>query len=224
MGLYAQNAPGPALAPGDSAFLFGVKTAVALASPGLSRNGGVVTATTGAAHGFVPGQQVDIYGAASIGGFSTPYGFEGSFQIVSVPTTTTFTYNDPGKPNDSANAGFASSIQGENPATGAFSQQVSLANAYGFGVAGVGAEILFGAAPGNFSIDFLEADADAKGSYVVITAANITQAALGPSGLACRVDISQAGFKGKFLLARMTSAPANGNVFTLIKLTNRGAS
>ena len=46
---------------------------------------GLATITTGSAHGYVTGQNVTI---ASV----NPAGFNGTFQIFSVPSTTTFTY------------------------------------------------------------------------------------------------------------------------------------
>lgn len=50
---------------------------------------GTITATTSAAHGFVTGQTVGVAGT----GPSVEAPFLGTFNILSVPTTTTFTYN-----------------------------------------------------------------------------------------------------------------------------------
>lgn len=46
---------------------------------------GVATATASAAHGFLPGDEVLISGA-------TPTGYNGQVKVVSVPSSTTFTY------------------------------------------------------------------------------------------------------------------------------------
>ncbi len=54
---------------------------------GASESGSTVTITTGVPHGFSAGQQVVVSGM-------TPSGYNGTFTIVSVPTSTTFTYTD----------------------------------------------------------------------------------------------------------------------------------
>ncbi|HUT94353.1 MAG TPA: hypothetical protein VMY37_33140, partial [Thermoguttaceae bacterium] len=53
--------------------------------PGVSRSSNVVTVTTVGAHGFSVGQTVVISGV-------TDSSFDGTFQVATVPSTTTFTY------------------------------------------------------------------------------------------------------------------------------------
>lgn len=62
----------------------GDTAAIAPSPTGATQIGNVVTITTTAAHGFAVGQSVRI---AGVGG-----GYDGTFAIASVPTTTTFTY------------------------------------------------------------------------------------------------------------------------------------
>lgn len=57
----------------------------AISVSGITQSGGTATATTATAHGFTPGQYVTIAGADQSG-------YNGAVQIVSVPSTTTFTY------------------------------------------------------------------------------------------------------------------------------------
>jgi autotransporter-associated beta strand protein len=54
---------------------------------GATESGSVVTITTTAAHGFTAGQEVQIFGVAVAG-------YNGTFTITSVPSSTTFTYTD----------------------------------------------------------------------------------------------------------------------------------
>lgn len=61
------------------------KTIAAAGVPGVSRASNVVTVTTTTVHGFSAGQLVRISGV-------TDTAFNGTFAIVDVPTTTTFTY------------------------------------------------------------------------------------------------------------------------------------
>lgn len=106
----------------------------------------------------------------------------------------------------------------ENPPTAVgtsgsgFSERINVGELQTYGPPAVGIEVLFGAAPGNFTIDVQEADTDTPSAYVNITAAQITQTALGPSGLAARVDLAATGFRGRFLRLKMTSQPANAPV------------
>jgi hypothetical protein len=59
------------------------------AKNGATESGNTVTVTTTSAHGLVAGQTV------LIAGFSGQYaGYDGTFTVASVPTTTTFTYTD----------------------------------------------------------------------------------------------------------------------------------
>src|SRR5271166_6764048 len=127
MPAYQSQRPSFSLGPGDSIYLFGVLTSFTIATPGnsgLVRFNGIVTVTTTAAHFFVPGQPVDIRNAGSTGGFQYPYGFDGSFTILSVPSATTFTYYDPQKPNDTGGGGQAIGIMGENVSVATASLQI----------------------------------------------------------------------------------------------------
>lgn len=65
---------------------------------GITRSATTATATTVNAHDFKVGQYVSIYGAT---GADAAY-YDGLFQIVSVPSTTTFTYTMSGTPSGSA--------------------------------------------------------------------------------------------------------------------------
>ena len=62
-------------------------TVAAVAVPGATESGNTVTITTTAAHGFLPGQLVNVTGVAA--------GYNGVFEIMTVPSTTTFTYESP---------------------------------------------------------------------------------------------------------------------------------
>ena len=62
-------------------------TAFIPATTGATESGNVVSITTAAPHGFIVGQSVTIAGL-------TPAGYNGTFTVASVPTTTTFTYVD----------------------------------------------------------------------------------------------------------------------------------
>ncbi|HEX5221331.1 MAG TPA: autotransporter-associated beta strand repeat-containing protein [Verrucomicrobiae bacterium] len=65
---------------------FGAETNIQAAT----QSGNIVTITTRAAHGFVPGMTVTIAGV-------TPAGYNGTFTVLGVPGGTTFTYStDPG--------------------------------------------------------------------------------------------------------------------------------
>jgi hypothetical protein len=172
---YSPARPTKHLAPGDSEYLFGVLTSVALAgtgTPGLSRSAtGVVTATTTGAHNFVPGQRVSIAGTASVlypqGNFV--YAFDGEFTILTVPSTTTFTYNDFNKPVDTGGGGTATSIAAEQPTAPQASTQISLQPERSQGAPGVTFEIWFTAAPGAFEVDIQTAIEDVDSSYVTPT-------------------------------------------------------
>lgn len=171
---YQNNFPPIALNPGDSAYLFGTRGTVALAANGLVRNNGIVTATTGAAHSFVPGQQVDIGGTTStaFGANSdraSLYGFDGSFTILTVPSTTTFTYSDLRKPNDTGSGGSATSIQGEQPAVPQASDRLTVFLEQQSPAHGLTFEIWFTGAPGAFELDIQEASADVDSGYVLPT-------------------------------------------------------
>jgi hypothetical protein len=61
-------------------------TIASSAKNGATESGNTVTITTSAAHGLVAGQTVLIAGL--------PAGFDGTFTVASVPSTTTFTYTD----------------------------------------------------------------------------------------------------------------------------------
>lgn len=57
----------------------------AYATTAIAWASGYVTVTTGSAHGYAVGNVVTVAGA-------TPAGYNGTFTVVSVPSTTTFTY------------------------------------------------------------------------------------------------------------------------------------
>ncbi len=69
-----------------SASVSGAKTIAIATTSGAMRASNVVTITTAAAHGFAVGQTVTISGV-------TDTSFVGTFTIVTVPTTTTFTFS-----------------------------------------------------------------------------------------------------------------------------------
>ncbi len=69
-----------------SASVSGAKTIAIAGTSGAVRASNVVTITTTAAHGFAVGQTVTVSGV-------TDASFSGTFTIVSVPSTTTFTYS-----------------------------------------------------------------------------------------------------------------------------------
>jgi len=75
-------------------------TTATIAASGAVRNTNVVTITTTAAHGFIVGQTVVIAGV-------TDTSFNGTFVISTVPSTTTFTYNQTGT-NATSGGGTAS--------------------------------------------------------------------------------------------------------------------
>ncbi|MGH9763217.1 MAG: beta strand repeat-containing protein, partial [Blastocatellia bacterium] len=77
--------------------------AIAASPTGATESGSTVTITTTAAHGFVTGETVVIAGVGVAG-------YNGTFTIASVPTTTTFTYTD-------GTSGLASSGGGTATAT-----------------------------------------------------------------------------------------------------------
>lgn len=130
-------------------------------------------------------------------------------------------YGAAGNQPTSIPPGFAYAVwNAESPASGTKSQEVTIEGPYGFSPS-ASIDIQFSAAPGNFTIDVQEADFDVEADYVNITAAEITQTALGPSGTACRVDMANTGFKGRFLRLKMTSQPTNV-VTTTATIRNRG--
>ena len=179
MSVYQNKFPPKSLSPGDSEYLFGVVGNAALSgtgTPGLSRsNTGTVTATTGAAHNFVIGQRVRIVGSVSVlypsGDNAAIYGFDGEYTILTVPSTTTFTYYDPNKPVDTGGGGVAQSVQAETPTPGATTgqgAQVSLPLEQ-MGVSPlVSAEVWFTAAPGAaYEVDIQESDSDVDTGYML---------------------------------------------------------
>jgi LysM repeat protein len=75
----------------------------AIATPGnkgASRAGGTTTITTTTAHDYVAGDQVKISGVAD-------NSFNGTFTVVAVPGSTTFTYAQPGAPDTTSGGGWA---------------------------------------------------------------------------------------------------------------------
>jgi hypothetical protein len=213
---YQSLIPSRTLGSGDTVYLFGIpNTAAAIsASPaGAVRNAGIVTITTGAAHNFVPGQQVDIKGVGSVGGFSGVYGFDGSYTIQTVPSTTTFTYFDPQKPNDTGGGGNAISVAAEQPAAlPANSAQVNILQNRGTtGAANVRFEGIWTGTPGAFEVDLQSASSDIDSEYVmntVTTATKVTTDAADVNAInTFTVDLSAT--PGVFMRARILSR-ANG--------------
>ncbi|MBZ5523768.1 MAG: beta-propeller fold lactonase family protein, partial [Acidobacteriia bacterium] len=79
-------------------------TPIAPAPVGASRVSGVTTITTTVPHLFIPGVTANVSGLADTT-------FNGSFVVASVPTPTTFTYNQAGKVNATTGTGVVSSLQ-----------------------------------------------------------------------------------------------------------------
>lgn len=186
MPLYQTIFPPKTLSPGESVYLFGVSANVAIAaSPGgLSRVNGVTTVTTSVAHSFVPGQRVTIFGTASVlfganNDKAAIYGFDGEYTIATVPTATTFTYSDSGKPNDTGGAGQANSIQAEQPALPFAGSQVCIVpRVYSGAAPAIAFEFMFTADPGTQAAAMViqEADSDVEGNYITMANANYTLA------------------------------------------------
>ena len=222
---YSANRPSFHIGPGNSVYLFGVpNVAVALsASPaGAVRVASIVTITTGAAHGFVPGQPVDIKGVGSVGHFTNVYGFDGSYTILSVPSTTTFTYFDPQKPDDTGGGGVAVSIQAEQPvALPANSQQVSILNNRGTTTPpGIRVEGWWTAAPGAFEIDLQSASSDVDSAYVMNTVSSATKVTADATDTNTQniFTVDLIPFGGPFFRARMITR-TNG-VGLVLKVTS----
>ncbi|MGA7730228.1 MAG: LysM peptidoglycan-binding domain-containing protein, partial [Chloroflexia bacterium] len=70
------------------------------ANKGASRAGGTTTIITTTAHDYVAGDQVKIAGVADSS-------FDGTFTVVAVPTSTTFTYAQSSAPDGSSGGGWA---------------------------------------------------------------------------------------------------------------------
>ncbi len=97
-----------------------VQTAVAtIAATAATEVGNVVTITTSAVHGFAVGQTVVINGL-------TPSGFNGTYTILSVPSTTTFTYAD-------ANSGLGTSA-GTAGTANVNTVTITTSSAHGFSI------------------------------------------------------------------------------------------
>ena len=79
--------------------------AIATAPTGASRASNITTFTTSVAHGFSPGQSVNVTGV-------TDGTFNGTFLVLTAPTTTTFTVANPGT-NGTSGSGNAALIAGE---------------------------------------------------------------------------------------------------------------
>jgi len=226
MPAYQSLLPSRTLSPGDTITLFGIPgTAAALAaSPtGAVRVAGVVTITTGAAHNFVPGQQVDIKGVGSVGGFvSTLYGFDGSYTIQSVPSTTTFTYFDPQKHDDTGGGGNAISVAAEQPAVlPASSSQVNILNMRGSTTPpGLRVQGIWTGAPGAFEIDLQTALDDIDSEYIMNTVSSATKvtADAADTNAINTFSVDLIPFGGPFFRARIISR-ANG-VGLVLKVTS----
>ncbi len=93
-----------------------VTSTIAASPTGATETGAQVTITTTAAHPFVVGETVTIAGVGVTG-------FNGTFEITSVPSTTSFTYTDP-------NVGLAASGGGTATATAALTLAGAAANTF----------------------------------------------------------------------------------------------
>lgn len=156
---------------GQKGYSFGALTAVALAaSPGgLSRAaGGIVTATTSAAHKAVPGEIATIVGSSSVGGtrFDGNYFIQaaafGSLTLTLIPLDDVVLHQAP----DTGGGGKVSVIQMEQPAT----PQAGTA----FGLMELSRDLspfdididgCFDAAPGAFEVDIQVAEVDTPTAY-----------------------------------------------------------
>lgn len=169
---YVQSPPYPrGLYRGQKAYSFGALTAVALAaSPGgLSRAaGGVVTATTSAAHKAVPGEVCTIVGSTSVGGtrFDGNYFIQtaafGSSTLTLIPIDDVILHQAP----DTGGAGKVSLIQMEQPAPPQAGTAFGLADTARDN-APIYADIdgCFDGAPGVFELDVQFAQVDSPLSY-----------------------------------------------------------
>jgi LysM repeat protein len=77
-----------------------------IATNGAVRSGGTTTITTTYAHEFTAGATVGIAGVADSS-------FNGTFMVVSAPTSTTFTYSQPSAPDATSGGGSAGSLMGD---------------------------------------------------------------------------------------------------------------
>jgi hypothetical protein len=213
---YNNQFPPTSLFPGDSAIVIGIVGTVALlATDGLIRVNGVVTGTTTAAHNFVPGQVVDIEGVGTDSGLDFPYGFNGQYVILTVPTTTTFTYNDPAKQNDQGDGGSATSVQGEQLA-GA-SARITLPMEMTAPAPGIGVELMYTAAAGAAeSVAIQEAYDDDDPLY--ITPSNTAYTMAITALLVATSDLIPTG--GRFIRLNRTKGANNVNVVAKIFRVN----
>lgn len=225
MSSYSAGSSAIALNPGDSVFLFGVLGNAAIAAvgtPGASRTNGTTTITTSAAHNFVIGQRVKIAGVNSVafgsaGDKAALYGFDGEYEILTVPSATTFTYSDLQKPNDTGGGGTATSIQAEQPALPQAGAQVSIIpRRSSVAAPAISFEVAFTADPGTQAgaIVFQEADSDVDGDYITPSAAAYTLPTAAGT-LVYRVDLIPTG--GRFMRPKW-AARANA-VGIVIKAT-----
>lgn len=168
----------PAVPPNNSTATIASNGAVR-SSTGAVRTSNVVTVTTTAAHGFALNASITIAGASDSS-------FNGTFTILSVPTTTTFTFAQTGA-NASSNGGTATS--GASSATIATSSVVTITTtaAHGFTqgqsvtIAGVADTsfngtftILFVPSPGTFTYTQTGANATSSGGTAVSSSNSVT--------------------------------------------------
>lgn len=196
MPLYVQNNPSApliSLSVGDAGYSFGTPgtaTPKSAASGGLTRNvtsvlnaAGVaynqiqVSLTTTAAHKFQAGQLLTLFETNPVGNTN----FDGTYLILSVPTTTTAILIplDPTRQHqgtDTAGGGVATSVQGEDPAVlPQAGQAFALKQQYTQGVAApFSADGYFDGAPGAFEVDVQTSDTDVDTDYVTVANGNQT--------------------------------------------------
>ncbi|HTW30990.1 MAG TPA: di-heme oxidoredictase family protein [Candidatus Sulfotelmatobacter sp.] len=129
-GTYPENEGGP-IVHGTSNAAFETLPScnvMTIASDGATESGTTVTITTTAVHGFNPGQYAQI--------LNVPVsGYNGVFQIVSVPTTTSFTYTNTVSGLATSSGGTAQNLPHETvPADATVVSNVRSTQLFGFGL------------------------------------------------------------------------------------------
>lgn len=107
------------------------KMTVAASPTGATESGTTVTITTTSAHGFVVGQRAQL---AKVGGLQSS-GYNGIFDILAVPDSTTFTYTDGTSGLAPSGGGFASNMPFEIvPADATVVNKIRSPQLYGLGL------------------------------------------------------------------------------------------
>jgi hypothetical protein len=107
----------------------------------------------------------------------------------------------------------------EQPATGSFSQQISILTSVNQPTANISFEFRFAGNPGTFNEQIEDADTDATGNYVTLpVAGTVTSCPITPGGsYTCRVELNP--FRGQF--ARIYTQTQNSNSVNLTVLACR---